>query len=185
MTIFSDFQCPYCSQLARMLNKEILPTQGKTTRIVFRYFPLTMHPWARPAAEAVACAQEQGDEYFWRPHDFLFEQQHQFNPNNVVAKITEETKGFQKFDSGRFAACLASKRTAPEIDRDIAFGTENGVDGTPTVSSTASELPEYERQSSSAHSSERQHYSSQKLNRRRRQGETMREERATTKAWPS
>jgi len=133
MTIFSDFQCPYCSQLARMLNKDILPTEGKRARIVFRYFPLTMHKWARPAAEAAACVQEQGDEYFWSLHDFLFEQQHQFNTDNVLAKITEETKSFSKFDSGRFSACLASKKTASEVDRDIAFGTANGVNGTPTV----------------------------------------------------
>jgi protein-disulfide isomerase len=133
MTIFSDFQCPYCAQLARMLNKEIFPKEGKTTRVVFRYFPLSMHNWARPAAQAAACVQEQGDEYFWRLHDFLFERQHEFTPDNVVARIGEEAKHFRKFDSSRFATCVASKRTEANIARDIAFGTDNGVTGTPTL----------------------------------------------------
>ena len=40
ITVFSDLQCPYCAQAARMLTKEILPAERKTTRVVFRHFPL-------------------------------------------------------------------------------------------------------------------------------------------------
>jgi protein-disulfide isomerase len=133
ITIFSDFQCPYCSQLARMLNQDIFPTEGKTIRVIFRYFPLDMHNWARPAAQATACAQEQGDDYFWHIHDFLFQRQHEFTPDNVVGRITEETKHLKRFDSARFKSCIASNGTAAKIERDIALGNESGVNGTPTL----------------------------------------------------
>ena len=108
LTIFSDFQCPYCAQLARTLS-EVWPSEAKTTRMVFRYFPLPMHDWARPAAEAAACVQEQGDDYFWQLHDFMFEHQGEFTPGNVMARITAK------------------------VDQDIAFGTRSDVNATPTV----------------------------------------------------
>jgi len=133
ITVFSDFQCPYCARMAHMLRQEILPAEAKTTRLVFRYFPLSGHNWALPAAQAAACAQEQGDDYFWRLHDFLFDHQKEFTPDNVQARVAEEAKRFRRFDSTRFASCVAGKKTAAKVDLDVAFGTENGVAGTPTL----------------------------------------------------
>jgi protein-disulfide isomerase len=133
ITIFSDFQCPYCARMAQMLRKEILPAEGKTTRLVFRYFPLSNHNWALGAAQATACAQEQGDQYFWQLHDFLFDHQKEFTPENVQLRIAEEAKRFRRFDSARFGSCVAGKKTAARVDSDVAFGNQNGVTGTPTL----------------------------------------------------
>jgi protein-disulfide isomerase len=133
ITVFSDFQCPYCARMAHMLREEILPAESKTTRLVFRYFPLSGHNWALAAAQATACAQEQGDDYFWRLHDFLFEHQKEFTPDNVQARVAEEAKRFRRFDSARFASCVAGQKAAARVDLDVAFGTQNGVTGTPTL----------------------------------------------------
>jgi len=51
LTVFSDFECPYCAQMAATLRHEVLPRAGDTVRLLFRNFPLAMHPWARTAAE--------------------------------------------------------------------------------------------------------------------------------------
>lgn len=40
IAVFSDFQCPYCARLARMLRTEVLPAK-KNTRLIFRHFPLS------------------------------------------------------------------------------------------------------------------------------------------------
>jgi hypothetical protein len=56
ITVFSDFQCPYCAQAGIGLVKDILPSEAGKVRLAFRYFPLSMHPWARAAAEAASCA---------------------------------------------------------------------------------------------------------------------------------
>jgi protein-disulfide isomerase len=101
--------------------------------VVFRYFPLDMHAWARPAAQATACAQEQGDEYFWWMHDFLFEHQREITPENLLDRLQNEAKRYRRFDSARYGRCVAAKQTAGKVERDIRFGMENGVNGTPTM----------------------------------------------------
>ncbi len=133
LTIFSDFQCPYCAQLQRMLKNDILPKEGNTTRVIFRYFPLDMHPWAKPAAQATACAQEQGDEYFWQTHDFLFEDQREITSQNLEDRLQKETKAYRKFDTARYSRCVATKQTAAQVERDIKFRLDNDINGTPTM----------------------------------------------------
>jgi protein-disulfide isomerase len=70
---FSDYQCPYCAQLAQAawpsLKAEYIDT-GKV-RYVFRDFPLDhIHLHARKVAEAAHCTGDQGK--FWEMHDVLF-----------------------------------------------------------------------------------------------------------------
>ena len=100
-----------------------------------------MHNWALAAAQTTACAQEQGDDYFWRLHDFLFERQREFTPDNIIARLTDETKRFHRFDSTRFASCVANKKTAVKVEQDVAFGSQNGVTGTPTMFINGERIP--------------------------------------------
>jgi hypothetical protein len=54
---FADFECPYCARLSGVMEEEL--KGDKTTKMVFRNFPLTKHPRARIAAEMSQCAQVQ------------------------------------------------------------------------------------------------------------------------------
>jgi len=132
LAVFSDFQCPYCARMAQTL-KEVLPAAGDRVRLVYRYFPLPMHPWARPAAEAAACAQEQGNNYFWTLHDFIFEHQREFTPDSIGPKLTEQAAGLAGLGRDRFTSCLANKKTAAKVQDDVAFATANGINATPTL----------------------------------------------------
>ncbi len=102
-------------------------------RLVFRHYPLPMHKWARPAADAAACVQEQGSGYFWQVHDYLFRSQSGLTPQNIHERIHSETAGFPGFDNEKFRRCIAEGRARAQVERDIAFGEENGVRGTPTI----------------------------------------------------
>lgn len=133
ITVFSDFQCPYCAKAGDLLMKDIVPSEGGNVRLVFRHFPLPMHPWARPAAEVAACAHEQGDRYFWSFHNYLFEHQHEITSDNLRPKLGAYGATLQGFAPADFKACLDQQRTAAKVDQDMALGTEVGVHATPTL----------------------------------------------------
>jgi protein-disulfide isomerase len=133
MVLFSDFQCPFCSQMATGLMHDIVPTEGDKIRLIFRNFPLPMHPWARAAAEATACAQAQNDKYFWPLHDYIFAHQHEISVENMTSKLSEQAATVEGFDPARFQTCIDKKETAAKVDQDVAFGNEMKVTGTPTL----------------------------------------------------
>jgi len=89
--------------------------------------------WARTAAGAAACAQQQGDAYFWSLHDFLFDHQKEISRDSLLEKLAGRTESLQGL-AGR-NSIAASSRTPrwPWWIRDLTFGRENGIRATPTV----------------------------------------------------
>jgi protein-disulfide isomerase len=133
ITVFSDFQCPYCAQAAMGLEKDILPSESSKVRLAFRYFPLSMHQWARGAADAASCAQEQGERFFWSLHDYLFAHQKEITVESMQRRLLGQAAGLPGFDTKKFESCLDTKSGAGRVDADIAFGKEIGVSGTPAI----------------------------------------------------
>ena len=119
---FSDFQCPFCRRAFSTV-QQVLQTYGDKVRLVYRHFPLPNHPNARPAAEAAACAAEQGK--FWQYHDRLF----------TTTKLDDDQLKKDAADLGldaaKFNACVDSHKYKAEVDADIAAGEAAGVTGTP------------------------------------------------------
>jgi protein-disulfide isomerase len=64
---FADFQCPGCATVAPVLQRLV---NDNTITLVYRYFPLSQHHFARLTAQAAAAAALQGK--FWQLHDRLF-----------------------------------------------------------------------------------------------------------------
>jgi protein-disulfide isomerase len=120
---FSDFQCPYCLR-AYPIVKQVLNTYGNRVRLVYRHYPLPNHPDARPAAEAAACAAEQGK--FWEYHDRLFE--HQAKLGNAELKQYATDVGLE---SRQFIECLEARKYQKDVDADLAAGRDAGISGTP------------------------------------------------------
>ena len=56
---FSDFECPYCARVNPAL-EQVVKNYGDQVRLVFRQFPLNIHPNAQKAAEASLCAPGAG-----------------------------------------------------------------------------------------------------------------------------
>jgi protein-disulfide isomerase len=125
ITIFSDFQCPYCARLLPTLEK-VLETYPQQVRLVFKQFPLSMHKFAQPAAIATIAARNQGK--FWPLHDQLFA-----NFDGLSdAKIRELAKGVG-LDMARYDKDVANPAVQQEIAADIQLGLQSGVRGTPAV----------------------------------------------------
>jgi predicted DsbA family dithiol-disulfide isomerase len=133
ITLFSDFQCPFCAQMARGLFKEIMPDEAGRVRAVFRNFPLSMHAWARPAAEAAECARQQGDKYFWNFHDYLFQHQKEISRDNLRQKLTEYGPDLAGFDMDSFGRCLDERKASAKVEEDLVLGRKIGITATPTI----------------------------------------------------
>ena len=67
---FADYECPYCQKVNEDLNR-LREQFGNQVSLVYKDFPLPMHPLAARAAEAARCAGAQGK--FWEFHDSLFQ----------------------------------------------------------------------------------------------------------------
>jgi protein-disulfide isomerase len=122
---FSDFQCPYCSRAATVVD-QVKEKYGTRVRFVFRQFPLPMHENARSAAEAALAANAQGK--FWQFHDKAFQNQ---------GKLTRDgLEGIAKdagLDVPAFKKALDSKSFAADVDADVKLGESVAVNGTPTM----------------------------------------------------
>ena len=120
---FSDFQCPYCARGRKTLD-EVKQAYGDKVRIVFRHFPLEMHPEAPKAAEASACAHDQGK--FWAYHDALFD-----DPRALAVDDLKATAQRLGLDTQAFDACLDGGTKAQVVQADMEEGRKLGVTGTP------------------------------------------------------
>lgn len=59
VTVFTDFECPFCSRLDSLLNDYNRKNAG-VIQLQIAHMPLSMHINAKPAAQAFECAFEQG-----------------------------------------------------------------------------------------------------------------------------
>ncbi len=120
---FADYECPYCQKVNEDLNK-IRQQFGDQVSLVYKDFPLPMHPLAARAAEAARCAGEQGK--FWEFHDSLFE------TKKLQVKQLKEEAGALKLDTDRFNHCLDGGEQVAPIKKDAAEGKRLGLEGTPS-----------------------------------------------------
>ena len=121
---FSDFQCPFCAR-ANVVVDQLMEKYGADARLVFRHFPLPMHPDALPAAAASVAAQEVGK--FWELHDLLFAGQEDLSREAILAYAKEAG-----LDPGKVDKALDDEAARSRVADDQALGTKVGVGGTPT-----------------------------------------------------
>jgi protein-disulfide isomerase len=104
----------------------VLEKHAKEIKLVFKHFPLNIHPFALPAAQAAAAAQEQGR--FWDVHDRLMQNGSQLNPEKI-RQIAQESG----LDMKRFEADMSNPKIMARIEDDIRQAQVIGVRGTPAV----------------------------------------------------
>lgn len=121
---FFDFQCPFCARVAPVIDALFDAYPGKI-HLMFKHFPLPIHPDAPGAHEAALAAGEQGK--FWEMHDLVLADQQAVGRDALMAHA--ESLGL---DRGRFVEALDQHRFRPAIDRDIREAKALGVVATPT-----------------------------------------------------
>jgi protein-disulfide isomerase len=121
---FSDFQCPYCARSVATID-QVLAKYPADVRLVYRHLPLdSIHPHARGAAEASACAEEQG--LFWPYHDKLFQ-----NNKKLAKEDLLRYAGEAGLDAAKFQVCVEERRFQAKVESDLQAARAVGISGTP------------------------------------------------------
>ena len=123
---FSDYQCPFCERFYSGALSDIKKNYIETGRVklVFKDFPLDIHPEATPAALAARCAGDQG-KYF-ELHDKLFENQRELSTANYKKWARE-----LGLDGAVFDDCLDTRKHLSAVRKDLVEGQKAGIRGTP------------------------------------------------------
>lgn len=120
--VFSDFQCPFCGQLEPVL-AELRKRFPKELRVVWKDLPLSIHPFATPAAVLSREAYvKYGNERFWHVHDELFVHQSSFSDGWLA--------GFAKAEQLTWPA---DETYASRVQQSVSQADELSIGATPTV----------------------------------------------------
>ena len=123
---FSDFQCPFCKDIAPLLDRAYAQYTGKIRRVFIFTTNPTEHPQSESAAVAALCAHKQGR--FWDYQKPLFEAQDNLSPatyNQVAQSIG--------MDLSLFRACIADRESLNTVRAHTQFAQRVGVTATPYV----------------------------------------------------
>ncbi len=134
MVEFTDYQCPFCARHYTQTHNEIMKKYVDTgkVKIVLRDQPLSFHPNAASAAQAVRCAEEQSKGVAM--HDALFASQDAWanlTGDAVTAKYKElaDTAGIT---GSRVESCVKAEKYKQAVADDSVLANKVGAGGTPT-----------------------------------------------------
>lgn len=130
LAVFSDFACPYCDKIRSTLN-EMLESYPEDLKIVFKHFPLGIHPPAVPAAEASECAADQGK--FWKYHDLLFERRSEWYGSKDLRNLLISYGKDMGLEEESFRSCVESGAKKQVVEQNRREGRNSFVSGTPTL----------------------------------------------------
>jgi protein-disulfide isomerase len=125
LTVFSDFQCPFCSRITKTEYEVFNMFPGKA-KLEFRNFPLSFHKDAHLAAQASLAAEAQGK--FWEMHDKLFE-----NQKALTRPDLDKYAGELGLDVDKFKKALDDGAYKAAVDAQMKEGEAAGVRGTPSI----------------------------------------------------
>jgi protein-disulfide isomerase len=123
---FSDFQCPFCKDMARTIEELQRRYPGRVS-VVYRHLPLRIHPHARDAALAAECAGAQGR--FAAYHDLLFDHQ-----DSIGAMSWEKIAADAGVpNAAAFRACRAGNWAKQRLAEDSLAAQRIQATGTPSL----------------------------------------------------
>lgn len=144
LVVFSDFECPSCARFAAMFETSIAPMFANRVRTTFKHYPIdqscnaragrTLHPNACLAAAIAEAARKiEGNEGFWKAHDYLFKHRDEL----ATGQITFESAGAAlRLDAAAWKALAGGGVDSgfqARIGEDIQQARMADIRGTPAV----------------------------------------------------
>jgi protein-disulfide isomerase len=143
---FDDLECPFCARLHATIFPALTERYGDLVHIVYRDFPLDIHPWAQRAAVDVNCVGAQSAVGYWSTVDFIHAHADEIGADPKDAKaqktlaraqdqldnIAREQGKARHVDEAKLNACL-TKQDTTDIEANKHMGEQFGVDSTPVL----------------------------------------------------
>ena len=137
---FDDLECPYCTRMHAQLFPALTERYKGQVRIVYRDFPLSIHPWAMHAAVDTNCAAAQSVPAYWNLVDYIHAHASDFGgPERSLQKADDSldqiTLDEAKKDSLKLPeleACL-KKQDDSNIKASQKIGDNLGIEATPVM----------------------------------------------------
>ena len=129
--VFSDYECPSCKLFHDQTLPEMVRDYVNTGKVylVYRDFPLTMHPYSRQAASYACAAAHLG--LFQPVADTLFRNQDSWSATGKVWECVASVLTLRQQKEVQTLA--AGPEVRAEIERDLAAGQRESVNSTPTL----------------------------------------------------
>lgn len=130
---WADFECSACRVAYPILDELVKRFDGQV-RLVFKNYPLPIHPHGELAARAGIAAQNQGK--FWEMHHALFENQERLEQ----ADLERYAKQIG-LDAPKYRVDFTAKETTERIEKDKKQADDLGLDGTPMIFINGRKVP--------------------------------------------
>lgn len=129
ITEFTDLQCPYCIREYPKMKEMLKAYEGKV-QVVFKHYPLSFHPKAKPAHAAIQLAlQEKGNDVFWKMHDMIMAEPKKLEISDLRGYAQKLGLNLTNFDKTMTDKAAIDKL----LEADKALARKCGVRGTPTI----------------------------------------------------
>jgi len=134
LTIYSDFECPFCRNFALAAMPGIVAEFADRGLVRLRYvfLPLaSIHRNAVTSAKAAHCAGMAGR--FWAYHDYLYVRQPEWAGPAAPDSVWITYASNLGLDTTAFRQCLQAPDTNAAIEQDLREALGSGATGTPTI----------------------------------------------------
>ena len=140
VVVFDDLECPYCARMHAQIFPALIQRYKDQIHIVYRDFPLEIHPWAMRAAVDTNCVGAQSPLGYWNLVDYVHahaadlggEEKSLAKANDTLDSLTRDEGKRQKINAETLNACIA-KQDDTAIKASIQMGETLGVDATPAI----------------------------------------------------
>jgi protein-disulfide isomerase len=136
LEIWSDFQCPFCGQLARTYLPRLVSdfVASRQVRIVTHdvdFLGRGNRNESVEAAVAAGCAADQGR--YWQYHDFLFWNQNGENEGTFSGARLQAMADRIGLDRPSWDSCRIDPRQAQAVAATTSQALSSGINSTPTL----------------------------------------------------
>ena len=140
IVVFDDLECPFCTRMHAQLFPALTERYGNQVRIVYRDFPLSIHPWAVRAAVDTNCLAAQNSVAYWASVDYIHAHASDFGgPEHSLDKANQQLDQVA-LDEGKkdalkqpeLEACV-KKQDDTQIKASLKLGEGLGLEGTPAL----------------------------------------------------